>query len=145
MTPALLDVDVLVALFDPAHVQHDAAHDWFARRRVHGWATCPVTETALVRVLSNPRYGSNAERPAAVLARLRAFTASADHRFWPADVSLLDDTRFNLATATHRHVPATYLAGLARAHGGVLATFDRSLPSQSILGGDAAIEIVGGV
>ncbi len=27
--PALLDVNLLVALFDPDHVHHDIAHDWF--------------------------------------------------------------------------------------------------------------------
>jgi uncharacterized protein len=27
---ALLDVNVLVALFDPDHVHHEAAHRWFA-------------------------------------------------------------------------------------------------------------------
>ena len=31
MTRFLLDVNVLIALVDPAHVQHDAAHAWFAR------------------------------------------------------------------------------------------------------------------
>jgi len=25
----LLDVNVLIALIDPAHIQHDAAHEWF--------------------------------------------------------------------------------------------------------------------
>ena len=27
----LLDVNVLIALVDPAHVQHDAVHDWFGQ------------------------------------------------------------------------------------------------------------------
>src|ERR1019366_12587 len=30
---ALLDVNVLVALFDPAHVHHEAAHAWFVLNR----------------------------------------------------------------------------------------------------------------
>ena len=53
---ALLDVNVLVALFDPAHLHHEAAHVWFGRNRSRRWATCPLTENALVRVLSNPSY-----------------------------------------------------------------------------------------
>jgi predicted nucleic acid-binding protein len=28
----LLDVNVLIALIDPAHVQHDVAHEWFHKR-----------------------------------------------------------------------------------------------------------------
>lgn len=53
---ALLDVNVLVALFDPAHVHHDAAHAWFGEHCAQGWATCALTENGLVRVLSNPAY-----------------------------------------------------------------------------------------
>jgi hypothetical protein len=30
VTAFLLDVDVLIALIDRAHVHHDAAHAWFA-------------------------------------------------------------------------------------------------------------------
>ena len=56
--PALLDVNVLVALFDPDHVHHDLAHDWFADHRSRGWATCPITENGVIRVLANPAYGS---------------------------------------------------------------------------------------
>lgn len=29
MSIALVDVDVLVALFDPGHRDHEAAHQWF--------------------------------------------------------------------------------------------------------------------
>jgi predicted nucleic acid-binding protein len=53
---ALLDVNLLIALFDPAHVHHEAAHGWFARNGKDCWATCPLTENAFVRILSNPAY-----------------------------------------------------------------------------------------
>ena len=36
--PALLDVNVLVALFDPDHIHHELAHDWFADNHAGGWA-----------------------------------------------------------------------------------------------------------
>lgn len=49
---ALLDVNVLVALFDPGHVHHEPAHEWFAANRSAGWATCPLTGNGLVRILS---------------------------------------------------------------------------------------------
>lgn len=44
MTTFLLDVNVLIALVDLAHVQHDAAHDWFGQLGHLAWATCPLTE-----------------------------------------------------------------------------------------------------
>ena len=55
---ALLDVNLLVALFDPDHIHHDLAHDWFEDHHRSGWATCPVTENGFVRVLANPAYGA---------------------------------------------------------------------------------------
>jgi uncharacterized protein len=70
---ALLDVNVLVALFDPDHVHHEAAHGWFAANRAAGWATCPLTENGLIRVLSNPAYAVTPETPAAIVQRLAAF------------------------------------------------------------------------
>lgn len=30
MSTALLDVNVLVALFDQSHIHHESAHDWLA-------------------------------------------------------------------------------------------------------------------
>ena len=50
MTTYLLDVNVLIALTDPAHVQHEPAHDWFARTGQRAWATCPLTENGLLRI-----------------------------------------------------------------------------------------------
>jgi len=52
----LLDINVLVALFDAAHVHHEAAHRWIAAVGNSSWATCPITENGCVRVLSNPAY-----------------------------------------------------------------------------------------
>mgnify|MGYP003394855906 FL=1 len=51
----LLDVNVLIALIDPAHVQHDAAHDWFAAHGKKSWASCPLTETGVGRIIGHAR------------------------------------------------------------------------------------------
>ena len=47
---ALFDVNVLVALFDAAHVHHAPAQAWLKRHRSRGWATCPITQNGCVRV-----------------------------------------------------------------------------------------------
>jgi toxin-antitoxin system PIN domain toxin len=91
---ALLDVNVLVALFDPDHVHHEAAHRWFADNRPSGWATCPLTENGLVRVLTHPAYSQAAEQPALTVRRLRTFCSSGEHEFWPDDVSIRDGDLF---------------------------------------------------
>jgi hypothetical protein len=49
---ALLDVNVSVALFDTEHLHHEAAHRWLEANRRCGWATCPLTENGLIRILS---------------------------------------------------------------------------------------------
>jgi len=132
---ALLDVNVLVALFDPDHIHHDLAHDWFADHRAAGWATCPLTENAFVRIVSNPRYRPDAARPGLVIAQLRRFCESGQHHFWAATVSLRDDDLFVVDAARgHRQLTDLYLLGLARKMGGALATFDRTIPLAAVKG-----------
>ena len=132
---ALLDVNVLVALFDPAHVHHDVAHDWFADHRKDGWATCPLTENGFVRVLANPAYGGAESRPADIVALLRKFCASRHHAFWADTISLCDESLFDPAFIRgHQQLADVYLLGLARKMGGSLATFDRAIPLKAIVG-----------
>jgi uncharacterized protein len=136
---ALLDVNVMVALFDGDHVHHDAAHDWFAEARTHGWATTPVTENGVLRVLSNPSYHAAALTATTLRAHLRTFCASGGHVFWAGDVSLLDeDVLAPHATLTHRQLTDLHLLALAVKHGGLLATFDRSIPVSAVRGATRA-------
>jgi toxin-antitoxin system PIN domain toxin len=133
----LLDVNVLVALFDPDHVHHEVAHDWFADQRKGGWATSPTTENGFVRVLSNPAYGGAVMRASDVVDRLRTFRSSGHHRFWPDTVSLGDDTLFRVAHVRgHRQLTDVYLLGLAVRMKGRLATFDRAIPVDAVAGAD---------
>ena len=136
---ALLDVNVLVALFDPDHIHHELAHDWFSDQRPEGWATCPLTENGLVRVLSNPAYSAAPLRSAEMLDRFQAFRSSGQHRFWPDAVSLADTRLFNAAHLSgHRQLTDIYLLGLARHAGGMLATFDRTIPIAAVKGATPA-------
>jgi uncharacterized protein len=134
--PALLDVNVLIALFDPDHVHHEAAHTWFGSHRSSGWATCPLTENGVVRILSNPAYSPSAERPADVARRLSAFRNSGDHAFWPDDVSVCDSRIFDLGIG-HRYLTDVYLLALAVSRDGRLATFDRKIPARAVRGARA--------
>ena len=132
---ALLDVNVLVALFDAGHIHHEVAHDWFTDQRAHGWATCPVTENGFIRVASNPARGLEGFRPEAAAARLRKFAGSGHHTYWPEAVSLTDTALFNLpAMAGHGQVTDVYLLGLAVKMKGCLATFDRGIPIEAVKG-----------
>jgi predicted nucleic acid-binding protein len=67
MKPALLDLNVLVALAWPSHIHHGVAHEWFAQQRSNGWATCPITQSGLVRLSSNSRITPDAVSPEVAL------------------------------------------------------------------------------
>jgi len=134
---ALLDVNVLVALFDVGHVHHEAAHDWFADHHVAGWATCPLTENGFLRYLTNPRTPVQDDRTV-VLASLRSLCSSTHHAFWPDAVSLRDETLFDpRRIVSHRQLADVYLLGLAVSNGACLATFDRSIPWKAVKGATA--------
>ena len=123
MPVALLDVNFLVALFDAEHIHHEPAHSWFASHKGDGWASCPLTENGVVRILSNIAYSGVAENAGQVRDRLDAFCRSGDHVFWADSISLRDG-RFDLSGVTHRQLTDLYLLALAVENNGHLATFD---------------------
>jgi hypothetical protein len=145
MKPALLDVNVLIALIDPAHELHDAAHVWFARDRRFGWATCPVTENACLRILGKPGYPYLALSVAGVREILGEFCADAKHLFRADSVSVLANEKFDLSGVTPKQLTDVYLPGVASAQGGRLATFDRGIRWLNVTGANAAsIEVLAG-
>ncbi|MCP5151975.1 MAG: VapC toxin family PIN domain ribonuclease, partial [Chromatiales bacterium] len=87
--PALLDVNVLIALLDAAHVHHASARAWLEANIEQGWASCPLTHNGCVRILSQPAYPGS-QPPATIAARLAEAAATRWHTFWPDDLSLLD-------------------------------------------------------
>lgn len=115
----LLDANVLIALVVDDHVHHAAAENWFIALS-EGFATCPITQGSLVRLLI--REGQPAGAVRAVLA---GTTADSRHEFWPDDVSYTDVPIEGIVS--HRQVTDAYLAQLARARGSRLATFDQAL------------------
>ncbi len=132
---ALLDVDVLIALFDADHVHHEIAHDWFEDHREAGWATCPLTENGFVRILSHPARGDEPTQAPELVDRLRTFCASGHHEFWPDSVSLLDEKAFNTALVRgHRHLTDIFLLGLAVKRGGCLVTLDQNVRRGAVKG-----------
>ncbi len=134
MRTYLLDVNVLIALLDPAHINHDAAHGWFSETGQHSWATCPITENAVVRILSNPAYPSVEWLPHDVILHLRKFLSQAQgHNFWKDEVSLLDSDLFNSKIIIgHKQLTDVYLLGLAVSHNATIATFDRSISLATV-------------
>ena len=129
---ALLDVNVLIALFDADHALHGPALAWFGDNGKAGWASCPVTQNGCIRVMSQPGY-PNPIPVDAVASRLREAGASRHHEFWPDAVSLLDGDAIDTARIHGpRQLTDVYLLALAVSRGGRLITFDRSLPLEAV-------------
>jgi toxin-antitoxin system PIN domain toxin len=130
--PALLDGNVLIALFDETHVPHEPAHDWFADEGAGGWATCPITENGFLRVMTHPRASDGTDRDT-VFASLRKLCSRHDHLFWTDSVSLRDERIFDTSViVSHRQLTDLYLLGLAVRNKGRLVAFDARIPVRAV-------------
>jgi len=115
----LLDANVLIALLVSDHVHHSSAETWFLGV-TDGFATCPMTQGSLIRLLV--REGQTAE---AARFLLRGLAVDERHEFWPDDVTYADVPTAGIIG--HRQVTDAYLAQLARSRASRLATFDQAL------------------
>jgi toxin-antitoxin system PIN domain toxin len=141
----LLDVNVLIALIDPTHVGHDAAHRWFSATGSTSWATCPLTENGVIRIAGHPKYPNSAGSPAAVAPIVVRLRALPGHLFWQDDLSLIDCDIVSVdRITTSAQVTDTYLLALAVAHKGQLATLDRRLSPTAVRHGRDALYVIEG-
>jgi uncharacterized protein len=126
---ALLDINVWIALFDPSHVFHERAHSWWSTNSKRGWASCPLTENGVVRIMSNPAYSKGTRFSIGdLIQRLRTFVAQSDHEFWADDLSLRSAEIFvteNLHSS--QRLTDIYLLALATHRKGRLVTFDQGI------------------
>lgn len=123
----LPDVNVLLALVAEQHEHHAAAHRWFSA--VSAWATAPVTESGLVRLMLNPAVVGGQLRGADALEILRRLRAQKRHRFFTDGSTLADPAIDVSALVGHRQVTDLHLVELAASKGATLHTFDARLPA----------------
>ncbi len=134
---ALLDVSLLLALFDGDHSHHPKAGRWWAGDHHHGWASCPLTQNGFVRIISGIGY-PRPLRTADAVVLLGEQIELGGHEFWHDGISLLDTNIFD-----HSHILGpkqltdVYLLALAVKNGGRLVTFDRSIPLRAVRAAEA--------
>lgn len=133
---SLLDANVIIALLDQDHMFHTAAHEWIAADQTGGWASCPLTENAFVRIMSNPGY--SAVRRFSVsdrLEQLSEFIDRTEHEFWPDDISLIDASLFEPSHILRsKQLTDVYLLALAVKNRGRLVTFDARITIKAVTG-----------
>ncbi|HMO44752.1 MAG TPA: VapC toxin family PIN domain ribonuclease [Rubrivivax sp.] len=143
MTRYLLDVNVLIALIDPAHVQHDQVHDWFGRVGHKAFATCPITENGLLRIVGHPKYPNSPGPPSVAASALSAIRGLPGHAFWSDGISLVQSRWVDPALlSSHGRVTDSYLLALARENKGQLATLDQKLATEVADEGKAALALL---
>lgn len=131
---ALLDVNVLIALLDTAHIGHATAYRWLSAHIQHGWATCPITQNGCIRIMAQPAY-PGAFAAAEVAARLSEAVVDVSHEFWADDISLLQPGVLNWPRILgHRQVTDSYLLALAVHHHGRFVTFDTRISPLGVPG-----------
>lgn len=113
----LLDGNVLIALLVEDHVHHAWVESWLAAQASFAFATTPITQGTLLRLLIRNSLCAND----AIELMSRA-TSDPRHVFWA------DDRPYDAATLRgvigHRQVTDSYLAALARGRCGRVATLD---------------------
>jgi len=126
---ALFDVNMLIALFDPDHLFHEKAHDWWSQNRNLGWASCTLTENGLIRILSNPKYSPERPfTPVEILEKLQMYIHQSDHVLLLESSSLLDQTLYKIqAQCRSAEITDIFLLGLAVRNQMRLVTFDRGI------------------
>ena len=121
MKTELADVNVLLALVVETHACHGDAVAWL--RQTPRFATTPLTEVGLVRLLLNPKIatGITIGKAIEIVRRIKALPTA---QFWPDATSLTDRRAVTAHVRGPAQVPDTHLLNLAIANGGVLVTFD---------------------
>jgi uncharacterized protein len=113
----LLDGNVLIALTVEDHLHHAQAEAWLAGNEEVEFATTPITQGTLLRLLI--RHAVRASDAIELMART---TADSRHTFWSDDRPYDDQTLRGVIG--HRQVTDSYLASLARHRAARVATFD---------------------
>ena len=126
----LLDVNILLILHDPLHQHYKLVSGWFAKPSGRPFATCPITQSGMMRLLLQG-------------IALRNFDQLPGHVYWPDDPSYLDATKILFERMQgHRQITDAYLLGLAIHNKGKLATLDRGIRHLAGREFAACVEII---
>lgn len=131
---ALLDVNALIALFDVDHAHHARAKLWLDANIQFGWATCPITQNGMIRIMSQRSY-PRASTTSDMAIRLREAMAEPTHTFICDDISFTDAMRVNAdGVLTAANTTDIYLLALAFSHNARFVTFDHGVSLRAVVG-----------
>jgi hypothetical protein len=122
----LPDVNIWVALSDPAHAAHEPATEWLLGIYGARLLLCPVTEAGFVRIAASPLVGKKSMADAMrMLKEIAALPNVAHLPVAPTWLELVQPLARRLVG--HRQVTDALLLGLAIRNEAILVTLDRSI------------------
>jgi toxin-antitoxin system PIN domain toxin len=141
MTRYLLDVNVLLALLWPRHMSHFAAHAWFAKIGHKAWATNPLVQLGVLRLLTNPAVTQGAVGATNAVELVRAATTHPNHEFWPLnrDVPMAVGSLASVLRG-HRQWTDALLLAEAKRRDAILITFDTGV--SEIVGKESSSHVM---
>ncbi len=128
MSAWLLDANALIALGWPTHEHHQTMVAWFKRHAREGWATTAVTQSAFIRIVSQPAFAGRVIAVPQVAELLLRNTAHPHHRLLNMDFGF--EQVLGCCTGGlfgHRQITDAYLLTTAARHGARLLTFDSGI------------------
>ncbi|HLR92952.1 MAG TPA: TA system VapC family ribonuclease toxin [Jiangellaceae bacterium] len=137
----LFDVNALVALALTTHVHHRAAHRALATA-TGGWATCPLTESGLLRLMLNPAVTGVRFTTREVIDVLAGMRTHPDWAFLHDTVSPAAPLIDHSVLVGHTQVTDFHLVDLAARNDVVLATFDARLATSLVPADRRHVEVL---
>lgn len=135
----LLDTNLLIALCDADHEHHALSRKWFRAEAQQGWATCPLTENGLLRIMGHACYPGGPGSPYAVRPLLQQLRSHPGHYFFPDAISFSDDYLFaNLEQLAPKELTDIYLLALAVHNKARLASLDKGIDPRRVVDGPAS-------
>jgi toxin-antitoxin system PIN domain toxin len=131
--PALLDINVLLALADGQHADHSKAREWLetisADRQI---ALCRIVQMGFLRLLNNPSVMGPAVRTGSAAWAIWDKILSDDRFFWVDEPTGFEEAFRRLTksfASSPKRWPDAYLAAFADAASLELVTFDSGFRS----------------
>ena len=109
------------------------AQAFFTLKKQDGWATCPLTENAFLRILGHPNYPKGPGSPSTARTLLQEFICQPGHQFWDATISLVDSGKLTKLPGS-KNLTDYYLLALAIKNGGKFATFGERIDPSLLQG-----------
>lgn len=124
----LLDANALIALGWPTHEHHVSMVKWFRQHARAGWASTAFTQSAFVRIVTQPAFSGRSIAVGEVAELLLRNTGHPKHRLVALDFGFADVwAACTGGILGHRQITDAWLLTAAIRNGMKLLTFDAGI------------------